>query len=76
MSLFASCLDLLDRPTVCPGCRAHAPRWSRVSEDGLTVLTHDGDLICPADAAFGASPDSTPVSPPLASPPVVLEVAA
>lgn len=55
MSVFPSCLDLLDRPTACPGCRARAPRWARVSVDGLSVLTHDGDRICPADPTFGSS---------------------
>ncbi|MGW1915666.1 hypothetical protein ACWCQS_34285 [Streptomyces sp. NPDC002076] len=55
MSVFPSCLDLLDRPTSCPGCCAHAPGWARVSVDGLSVLTHDGDLICPDDPNFGTS---------------------
>ncbi|MEU6418447.1 hypothetical protein [Streptomyces spiralis] len=57
MSLHPSCLDLLDllqRPVPCPGCLTHAPRWTRVRIDGLRVLTHDGDLICPADPTFGA----------------------
>ncbi|MGI5138567.1 hypothetical protein [Streptomyces sp. CA-106110] len=67
MSLFPSCLDLLDRPATCPGCRAHAPGWDRVPVDGLRVLTHDGDLICPADPTFGAS---------AALPVVLVEVAA
>ncbi|MFI6354668.1 hypothetical protein ACIBJF_18895 [Streptomyces sp. NPDC050743] len=69
MSLFPSCLDLLDRPTACPGCRAYAPGWVRVPVDGLSVLTHDGDLICPADPTFGASVST-------ASPVVLVEVAA
>ncbi|MGW5463351.1 hypothetical protein [Streptomyces sp. NPDC003996] len=54
MSLFPSCLDLLQQPVACPGCRAHAPRWTWVAVDGLRVLTHDGDVICPADHSFGA----------------------
>ncbi len=57
MSLNPSVLDLLDvfdRPVPCPGCRAHAPRWTWVGIDGLRVLTHDGDMICPADRTFGA----------------------
>ncbi|MEU6318225.1 hypothetical protein [Streptomyces sp. NPDC047009] len=69
MSLFPSCLDLLDRPTTCPACRAHAPGWVRVPVDGLSVLTHDGDLICPTDPTFGASALA-------ASPVVLVEVAA
>ncbi|MEU8752371.1 hypothetical protein AB0C88_18005 [Streptomyces chartreusis] len=54
MSLRPSVLDLLDRPAACPGCRTHAPRWAWVSIDGLRVLTHDGDVICPVDRTFGA----------------------
>ncbi|MEU1598576.1 hypothetical protein ABZ468_38655 [Streptomyces sp. NPDC005708] len=69
MSLFPCCLDLLDRPTTCPGCRAHVPGWVRVPVDGLRVLTHDGDLICPADPTFDASAL-------VASPVVLVEVAA
>jgi hypothetical protein len=63
MNLFPSSLDLLDRPAICPGCRVHAPGWVRVPVDGLRVLTHDGDRICPADPTFGAStsPASTVV---------------
>ncbi|MFG2633423.1 hypothetical protein ACGFX8_05565 [Streptomyces sp. NPDC048362] len=30
--------------------------------DGLRVLTHDGDLICPNDRTFGYTPVSTPLS--------------
>jgi hypothetical protein len=74
MSLFASCADLLDTPSpVCPGCREHAPRWAWVRIDGLRVLTHDGDLICPRDRSFGYAPLVVPVSAPV---PVVLGVAA
>ncbi|MFF4040666.1 hypothetical protein [Streptomyces sp. NPDC001816] len=64
MSVFPSCLDLLERPTTCPGCRTRAPRWAWVSVDGLRVLTHDGDVICPADPTFGAPavPEPTPVT--------------
>jgi hypothetical protein len=47
-------LDVFDRPVPCPGCHVHAPRWTWVRIDGLSVLTHDGDVICPADATFGA----------------------
>ena len=53
MSLLPSCLDLLDRPVTCPGCRMHAPLWAWVRFDGLSVLTHDGDVICPSDRMFG-----------------------
>ncbi|MFJ7968045.1 hypothetical protein [Streptomyces sp. NPDC096324] len=54
MSALPSCYDLLDVvPPVCPGCRAHAPSWRWVRIDGLRVLTHDSDLICPNDRAFG-----------------------
>ncbi|MFI1510114.1 hypothetical protein [Streptomyces sp. NPDC020597] len=59
MSVLASCFDLLDlpaRPTACPGCGAHAPAWTRVPVDGLRILTHDGDLICPRDRHFGYTP--------------------
>ncbi|MFF0715568.1 hypothetical protein ACWEVM_11185 [Streptomyces bauhiniae] len=48
-----SCLDLMERSSVCPGCGQCAPQWSRVQIDGLRILTHDGDLICPADKTFG-----------------------
>ncbi|MGW0632616.1 hypothetical protein [Streptomyces sp. NPDC002758] len=68
MSLYPSCLDLLDlpaRPVTCPLCQANAPRWTWVPVDGLRVLTHDGDVICPADPTFGAlaRPEPTPVVP-------------
>ncbi|MFF2199050.1 hypothetical protein [Streptomyces sp. NPDC058145] len=62
MSLYPSCLDLLERPAVCPGCRAHAPRWTWVAIDGLRVLTHDGDVICPKDRVFGYTPVSAPLA--------------
>jgi hypothetical protein len=45
---------VLDPPTTCPGCRVHAPGWVRVPFNGFSVLTHDGDLICPADPTFGS----------------------
>jgi len=62
MSVFASCADLLDTPSpVCPGCRARAPRWVWVRIDGLRVLTHDGDLICPRDHSFGTATHTAPV---------------
>ncbi|MGW4909998.1 hypothetical protein [Streptomyces sp. NPDC004270] len=64
MSVFASVLDLLDTPArsaACPGCGAHAPAWTRVTVDGLRVLTHDGDVICPKDRHFGASTQPAPV---------------
>ncbi|MFJ4006976.1 hypothetical protein ACIPWL_26480 [Streptomyces sp. NPDC090023] len=65
MSLFAySCADLLDipaRPTACPGCGQRAPQWTWVRIDGLRILTHDGDLICPADKTFGALTGPEPV---------------
>ncbi|MFJ9709703.1 hypothetical protein [Streptomyces sp. NPDC101234] len=72
MSIFPSVLDLLDtpaRPTACPGCGAHAPRWARVTVDGLRILTHDGDVICPEDRHFGTRTQPAPA-------PVRLEVAA
>ncbi|MDH6498596.1 hypothetical protein M2156_004815 [Streptomyces sp. SAI-149] len=54
-----SVLDLLDTPggrtSACPGCREFAPGWTRVDIDGLSVLTHDGDVICPSDPSFGYS---------------------
>ncbi|MER7836219.1 hypothetical protein ABTY98_09965 [Streptomyces sp. NPDC096040] len=64
MSLFASVLDLLDAPArsaSCPGCAAHAPAWTRVTVDGLRVLTHDGDVICPKDRHFGSGTQPAPV---------------
>lgn len=43
----------LARPA-CPGCGSDRfPLWTRVPVDGLMVLTHDGDLICPGDPTFG-----------------------
>ncbi|MGW4021046.1 hypothetical protein [Streptomyces sp. NPDC005009] len=69
MSLFPSCLDLLELPTACLGCGAHAPAWTRIAVDGLRVLTHDGDLICPEDRHFSTRPAPVVPAP-------VLEVAA
>ncbi|MFI6662057.1 hypothetical protein ACIBL8_41845 [Streptomyces sp. NPDC050523] len=65
MSLYPSVLDLsdaIDRPASCPGCRTHAPRWAWVRIDGLRVLTHDGDVICPADRTFGARTAPAPLA--------------
>ncbi|MFI6662732.1 hypothetical protein ACIBL8_45390 [Streptomyces sp. NPDC050523] len=65
MSLYPSVLDLLDasdRPVSCPGCRVHAPRWAWVLIDGLRVLTHDGDVFCPADRTFGARTAHVPLA--------------
>ncbi|MGW0793853.1 hypothetical protein [Streptomyces sp. NPDC002692] len=66
MSVLASCADLLDalpaRSSRCPGCGANAPAWVRVDIDGLSVLTHDGDLICPRDRSFGYTPASAPLA--------------
>ena len=43
-----------DERVPCPGCgSSRFPFWTWVSMDGLDVLTHDGDLICPKDANFG-----------------------
>ncbi|MGA5370088.1 hypothetical protein ACPCSD_03220 [Streptomyces griseoincarnatus] len=64
--LSPSVLDLLDVPggrtSACPGCREFAPGWTRVDIDGLSVLTHDGDVICPRDRHFGYRPATAPVS--------------
>ncbi|MFB7780047.1 hypothetical protein [Streptomyces bauhiniae] len=60
MELF-SCLDLMERPSACPGCGQRAPQWTWVRIDGLRILTHDGDLICPADKTFGALTGPEPV---------------
>lgn len=39
----------------CPGCGStRFSSWTWVPVDGLKVLTHDGDLICPGDPTFGA----------------------
>ncbi|MFG2850229.1 hypothetical protein ACGFZ9_06095 [Streptomyces mirabilis] len=63
MSAFASCADLLDVvPPVCPGCHKHAPHWRWVPIDGLRILTHDGDLICPRDRSFGYTPAPAPLA--------------
>ncbi|MFJ8992989.1 hypothetical protein ACIRQH_21655 [Streptomyces sp. NPDC102279] len=66
MSLRPSCWDLLDaapaRSPRCPGCGAYAPAWVRVDIDGLSVVTHDGDLICPRDHSFGYSPAPAPLA--------------
>ncbi|MEV0441069.1 hypothetical protein AB0I46_19250 [Streptomyces spectabilis] len=38
----------------CPGCGSDRfANWTRIQVDGIEVLTHDGDLICPGDPAFG-----------------------
>ena len=42
----------LSRPP-CPGCKGSFSRWTRVEFDGVEVLTHDGDTICPKDPTFG-----------------------
>ncbi|MFH9824412.1 hypothetical protein [Streptomyces bobili] len=65
-SLSPSVVDLLDTPggrtSSCPGCREFAPAWTRVDVDGLSVLTHDGDVICPRDRHFGYRPATAPNS--------------
>ncbi|MFD9000707.1 hypothetical protein ACFV0T_06950 [Streptomyces sp. NPDC059582] len=62
MSTRPSCYDLLDAvPPACPGCQAHAPAWRWVRIDGLRILTHDGDLICPKDRSFGYAPVPAPL---------------
>ncbi|OII60288.1 hypothetical protein BJP39_11035 [Streptomyces sp. CC77] len=38
------------------------PAWRWVRLDGVRVLTHDGDLICPKDPAFGYEPLPVPPS--------------
>ncbi|WP_156721344.1 hypothetical protein [Streptomyces apocyni] len=39
----------------CPGCASDRfPSWTFVQADGLRVLTHDGNTICPGDPTFGA----------------------
>jgi hypothetical protein len=63
VSIFPSCSDLLDAiPPTCPGCEALAPSWRWARIDGLRVLTHDGDLICPRDRTFGYTPVSAPLA--------------
>lgn len=66
--LSPSVLDLLDVPggrtSACPGCGEFAPGWTRVDVEGLSVLTHDGDVICPRDRHFGYRPAAVPVSRP------------
>ncbi|MGW7606135.1 hypothetical protein ACWGKW_02405 [Streptomyces sp. NPDC054766] len=74
MSMLPSCYDLLDAiPPTCPGCEAYAPHWRWVRADGLRILTHDGDLICPKDRTFGYTPAPVSAPLPVAEP---LEVAA
>jgi hypothetical protein len=56
-------VDLLDLPVpVCPGCGSRVPSWAWVQVDGVRVLTHDGDVICPSDRAFGYTPAPALVS--------------
>lgn len=65
MSLYPSCWDLLDvfdRPATCPGCGGQFPLWTRVPVDGIAVLTHDGDLICPGDPTFGMLAGPAPLA--------------
>ncbi|MDJ0340366.1 hypothetical protein QMK19_00415 [Streptomyces sp. H10-C2] len=56
---------------VCPGCKGRFASWTWVEIDGLRVLTHDGDLICPRDRSFGY-----PTSPEIVPAPVCSAVAA
>lgn len=54
----------LPRPA-CPGCGSERfPLWTRVPVDGMEVLTHDGETICPGDPAFGGwtGPEPLPAS--------------
>ncbi|MFJ9702160.1 hypothetical protein [Streptomyces fradiae] len=44
----------------CPKCSARVPAWRWVRVEGLRVLTHDGDRICPKDPTFGYEPLPTP----------------
>ncbi|MFF4649362.1 hypothetical protein [Streptomyces sp. NPDC001380] len=55
-------------PGRCPRCLAPAPGWRWVREGGVRVLTHDGDVICPADPTFGplTGPEPLPAPVPLA----------
>ncbi|MFF8454656.1 hypothetical protein ACF06T_09050 [Streptomyces albidoflavus] len=48
-------------PRTCPGCSGRFPVWSYVYEDGLKVLTHDGDTICPRDPHFGGLTGPVPL---------------
>lgn len=69
MNALLSWDDLYDGPAVtCPGCHAYAPAWRWVREGGVRVLTHDGDVICPADLTFGplTGPEPVPALAPLA----------
>ncbi|MFJ2645849.1 hypothetical protein ACIO1C_03820 [Streptomyces sp. NPDC087420] len=47
--------DAYDERVPCPGCGSDRfPFWNWVLVDGLEVLTHDGDVMCPKDANFGS----------------------
>lgn len=68
MNALLSWEDLNDGPAVtCPRCHAYAPAWRWVREGGVRVLTHDGNVICPADPAFGALTGPEPVPAPVLS---------
>ncbi|MFI7235038.1 hypothetical protein [Streptomyces cyaneofuscatus] len=41
---------------LCPQCFVSVPAWQLVEVDGLRVLTHDGNVICPKDSTFGYEP--------------------
>ena len=56
----------------CPRCSARVPGWRWVREDGLRILTHDGNIICPNSPAFGyAEPTPAPAPLPVPEPPAV-----
>ncbi|MFK0190679.1 hypothetical protein [Kitasatospora sp. NPDC090308] len=52
----------------CPRCSTRVPAWRWVRADGLRVLTHDGNTLCPADPTFGTltGPELAPTARPLA----------
>ncbi len=55
----------------CPKCQNRVPGWRWVRVDGLRVLTHDGNTICPKDPTFGALTGPEPSFVPVPVSPVV-----
>ncbi|MEV4612308.1 hypothetical protein AB0K43_06840 [Kitasatospora sp. NPDC049258] len=53
-------LNMAPHSTRCPRCLTQAPAWAWVRADGLWVLTHDGNTICPRDSKFGWHPETAP----------------
>ena len=62
MDLYSySWADNTPHPHTCPGCSGRFPTWSYVLVNGLKVLTHDGNTICPRDPHFGGLTGPAPL---------------